>query len=40
LKVGQKEADSLASPPTLCRLENRITRADLARLAGVFVEVV
>jgi hypothetical protein len=28
----------LASPPTLCRLENRVTRASLARLAGVLVE--
>jgi hypothetical protein len=38
LKVGQKEGDPLASPPTLCRLENRITRKDLARMAEVFVE--
>jgi hypothetical protein len=28
----------LASPPTLCRLENRVTRASLARFAGVLVE--
>jgi hypothetical protein len=28
----------LASAPTLCRLENRVTRASLARLAGVLVE--
>ena len=28
----------LASPPTLCRLENRITRRDLVRLAAVLVE--
>jgi len=28
----------LASPPTLCRLEKRITRGDLARMAEVFVE--
>ena len=28
----------LASPPTLCRLENRVTRRDLARMAEVFVE--
>jgi hypothetical protein len=30
--------DALASPPTLCRLENRIARAILVRLAGVLVE--
>ncbi len=29
---------ALASPPTLCRLENRITRRDLVRLAAVLVE--
>ena len=28
----------LASPPTLCRLENRVSRASLARLAEVLVE--
>src|SRR5947209_17006513 len=28
----------LASPPTLCRLENRVGHAALARLAAVFVE--
>lgn len=28
----------LASPPTLCRLENRVTRSTLAEIAGVFVE--
>lgn len=28
----------LASPPTLCRLENRIDRASLVRLAGVLVD--
>lgn len=28
----------LASPATLCRFENRITRASLARMSGVFVE--
>lgn len=38
LKVGQKEHDPLSSPPTLCRLENRITRADLARMAEAIVE--
>jgi hypothetical protein len=29
---------ALASSPTLCRLENRIDRKDLARLSAVFVE--
>lgn len=29
----------LASPPTLCRLENRVTRRTLADIARVFVEV-
>jgi len=38
LKPGQKETDPLGSPPTLCRLENRITRRDLARIAAVLVE--
>jgi hypothetical protein len=38
LKPGQKEGDPLGSPPTLCRLENRITRRDLARVAAVLVE--
>jgi hypothetical protein len=38
LKVGQKEDDPLASPPTLCRLENRVTRGDLARGAAVLVD--
>jgi len=38
LKTGQQETDPLASPPTLCRLENRVTRGDLARLAAVLVE--
>jgi hypothetical protein len=28
----------LASAPTLCRLENRVTRASLARMAGALVE--
>jgi hypothetical protein len=28
----------LASPPTLCRLENRVTRKSLAQMAEVFVE--
>jgi hypothetical protein len=38
LRGRQSEEDPLSSPPTLCRLENRITRADLARMAGVLVE--
>jgi hypothetical protein len=38
LKPGQKDSDPLASPPTLCRLENRITRQDLWRMAAVLVE--
>jgi hypothetical protein len=38
LKPGQKETDPLGSPPTLCRLENRITRRDLARIAAVLVD--
>ena len=38
LKVGQKDGDPLSSPPTLCRLENRITRGDLLRMATVLVE--
>jgi hypothetical protein len=39
LKCGQKPEDPLSSPPTLCRLENRITRADLARISEVLVNV-
>jgi hypothetical protein len=35
---GPDAASELASPPTLCRLENRITRASLWRLAGVLVD--
>jgi len=38
LKAGQEEGDPLSSPPTLCRLENRITRDDLARLSKVLVD--
>jgi hypothetical protein len=38
LKCGQKQSDPLSSPPTLCRLENRITRADLVRMSKVLVE--
>jgi len=38
LKCGQKEEDPLSSPPTLCRLENRITRGDLVRMSKVLVE--
>ena len=29
---------ALASPPTLCRLENRIEHRTLVRIAGVFVD--
>ena len=35
---GPDDASTLASPPTLCRLENRIDRASLVRLAAVLVE--
>jgi len=35
---GPDDCPTLASPPTLCRLENRITHATLVRLAGVLVE--
>jgi Transposase DDE domain group 1 len=38
LKAHQKDGDPLASPPTLCRLENRITRGDLVGMAGVLAE--
>jgi hypothetical protein len=38
LKAGQPEGAPLSSPPTLCRLENRVTRPDLMRLAQVLVE--
>jgi len=38
LKPGQKQGDPLSSPPTLCRLENRIKRADLVRMSKVLVE--
>jgi hypothetical protein len=38
LKAGQTEGDPLSSPPTLCRLENRITRADLVGISKVLVE--
>ena len=38
LKCGQKADDPLSSPPTLCRLENRITRGDLRRMAQVLVD--
>jgi hypothetical protein len=36
---GVKDDLPLASPPTLCRLENRINRKSLADIAKVFVEV-
>lgn len=32
------DSAELASPPTLCRLENRITRRDLVRIATVLVD--
>jgi len=35
---GIKEDIPLASPPTLCRLENRVNRKALAEIAKVFVE--
>lgn len=35
---GLSDEQPLASPPTLCRLENRITRDSLVRMARVFVE--
>jgi hypothetical protein len=35
---GPDDAPTLASPPTLCRLENRIDRPTLVRLAAVLVE--
>ena len=35
---GPDDAPALASPPTLCRLENRVRRADLVRLAAALVE--
>ena len=38
LKAGQKEQDPLSSPPTLCRLENRVTHGDLVRMAEALVE--
>jgi hypothetical protein len=38
LKPGQHEGDPLGSPSTLCRLENRVTRADLVGMAKVLVE--
>ncbi|MBE3098602.1 MAG: IS1380 family transposase [Planctomycetes bacterium] len=38
LKYAQKEDDPLSSPPTLCRLENRVQRADLVRMSKLLVE--
>ena len=35
---GTEEAPQLASPPTLCRLENRVTRRTLFDLAAVLIE--
>ena len=34
-----EEDDPLASPPTLCRLENRIDRKALVKMSTLFVEV-
>jgi hypothetical protein len=39
LKCHQEEGDPLSSPPTLCRLENRITREDLGRMSKVLVDI-
>ena len=36
--LGIKDDLPLASPPTLCRLENRVDRKVLADIANVFVE--
>jgi hypothetical protein len=35
---GIKDELPLASPPTLCRLENRVDRKALTEIAKVFVE--
>ena len=35
---GPDDAPQLASPPTLCRLENRVRRADLVKMAAALVE--
>jgi len=35
---GVQADEPLAAPPTLCRLENRVDRASLVRMAQVFVE--
>jgi len=35
---GIEDDQPLASPPTLCRLENRVSRKALARISEVFVE--
>jgi len=37
-QAHQKPEDPLSSPPTLCRLENRIQRGDLVGMAQVLVE--
>ena len=37
-RAACKQSKPLSSPPTLCRLENRVTRADLAGMARVIVE--
>jgi hypothetical protein len=38
LKPRRNQDDPLSSPPTLCRLENRVTRDDLTRIAKALVE--
>jgi hypothetical protein len=35
---GPDDAADLASPPTLCRLENRVSRASVVRLAAVLID--
>ncbi len=38
VKPGGKDHGPLSSPPTLCRLENRVTRGDLVGMAEALVE--
>lgn len=37
-RPARKQFDPLSSPPTLCRLENRVRRGDLVRMAAVLVD--
>jgi hypothetical protein len=37
-RPARKQFDPLSSPPTLCRLENRVRRSDLARMAEALVD--